>query len=106
VLATGVDKREPTGESDTFDTDTKRIFAFVQLKNSSAPYTFEVHFEAAFGPKSLYGVKLQVPKAERYRTWAWTQIRRQPGTYRAVLRTPEGEEVASREFTIEPALKD
>ncbi|MDB4991495.1 MAG: hypothetical protein JWN04_6673 [Myxococcaceae bacterium] len=100
VLATGVAEREPTGESDTFDTDTKRIFAFVQLENETAPYAVEVHFEKLDGPRSLYGVKLEVPTAERYRTWAWTQIRRAPGQYRAVLRTRQGEEIASRVFTI------
>ncbi|MDB4976034.1 MAG: hypothetical protein JWN48_4375 [Myxococcaceae bacterium] len=105
VLATGVEGREPVGESDVFDTDTKQIFAFVQLENETAPYAFEVHFEKVDGPRSLYGVKLKVPTAERYRTWAWTKIRRSPGQYRAVLRTPEGEEIGSREFTIEAAAE-
>jgi Protein of unknown function (DUF2914) len=103
VLATGVEQREPTGETDVFDTGTGKIFAFVQLANESAPYAFEVHWEKIDGPKSRYGVKLEVPTASRFRTWAWTRIRRSPGEYRAVLRTPEGEEIASREFTIEAA---
>ena len=101
VLATGVEQREPTGETDVFDTEDKKIFAFVQLANQSEPYAFEVHFENVDGPSSRYGVKLQVPTAVRFRTWAWTQIRRSPGKYRAVLRTLEGAEIASREFTIE-----
>lgn len=103
VLASGVEQREPVGETDVFDTEDKKIFAFVQLANAAEPYTFEVHFESVDGPTSRYGVKLQVPTAVRYRTWAWTQIRRSPGKYRAVLRTLEGEEIASREFTIEPS---
>ena len=101
VLATHVEQREPTGETDVFDTETKKIFAFVQLNNEGAPYSFEVHFEPLEGDKSRYGVKLQVPTSSRYRTWAWTQIKRAPGEYRAVLRTPAGEEIASRPFTIE-----
>lgn len=103
VLATGVTQREPVGETEVFDTEDKQIFAFVQLANKGEPYAFEVHFESVDGPTSRYGVKLEVPTAVRYRTWAWTQIRRSPGKYRAVLRTLEGEEIASREFTIEPS---
>jgi hypothetical protein len=46
-------------------------------------------------------VKLKVEKAARYRTWSWTAIPREPGQYKAVLRTLEGKELASREFTLE-----
>jgi hypothetical protein len=102
VLATDVKGREPVDESDSFPHGTQQIFAFVQLSNQDAPYAFEVHFEPVDGPRSQYGVKLNVPTATRYRTWAWTRIQREPGSYRAVLRTLEGEEIASREFVIEP----
>lgn len=104
VLATSVEGREPVGESDVFGTDTKEIFAFVQLENEhGAPYAFQVHFEPVDGPTSRYGVKLDVPSAVRYRTWSWTRIKREPGKYKAVLRTLDGVDIATREFTIEPA---
>jgi hypothetical protein len=106
VLATGVTGREPTGTSDSFDEDTKKIFAFVELANETEPYAIEVHFEKLGGPKSRYGVKLDVGKAARFRTWAWTQIRREPGEYRAVLRTPAGEDIASHDFVITEAAHD
>jgi hypothetical protein len=105
VLARDVSGREPVAESDHFDTDTKQIFAFVQLANPDAPYAFTVHFEPVDGPTSLFGVKLDVPTAARWRTWAWTKIERAPGKYRAVLRTLDGEEIVSREFTIDEASK-
>jgi hypothetical protein len=102
VLATGIEAREPVGETDTFTTETEKIFAFVQLENAdAAPYAVKVYWEKVEGPASLYGVKLEVPTAQRWRTWSWTRIRREPGHYRAVLRTPSGEEIASREFVIE-----
>lgn len=104
VLAKDVQDREPMGETDTFSTDTDKIFAFVHLENSEgAPYAFRVHWEPADGPPSPYGVKLNVRTSPRFRTWAYTRIHRSPGLYRAVLRTLEGEEIARREFVIEDA---
>ena len=102
VLAHDVEGREPVDASDIFTTDTKKIYAFVQLANKQAPYAFRVHWEKLDEAPSPYGVKLTVPTAERYRTWSWTAIKRDPGRYKAVLRTLDGVEIASREFTIEP----
>jgi hypothetical protein len=104
VLATDVQDREPMGETDTFSTDTDKIFTFVHLENGEgAPYAFRVHWEPADGPPSPYGVKLNVRTSPIFRTWAYTRIRRSPGRYHAVLRTLEGEEIARREFVIEGA---
>jgi Protein of unknown function (DUF2914) len=101
VLAHGVDQREPVEESERFTGDTK-IFAFVQLANpEGAPFAFRVHWEKADGPVSQYGVKLNVETAPRYRTWSWTAIPREPGAYKAVLRTLDGKEIAVKPFTIE-----
>jgi hypothetical protein len=101
VLARGVDQREPVDESDVFAGDEK-IFAFVQLKNpDTAPFSFRVHWEPVDGPVSPYGVALKVETAARFRTWSWTAIPREPGQYKAVLRTLDGAELASRTFTIE-----
>jgi hypothetical protein len=104
VLATDVQSREPVGESDHFDTETPKIFAFVQFENElAAPFAVRVHWEKLDGPSTPYGFKLEVPTAARHRTWSWTKIRREPGQYRAVLRTLDGQDVAQREFVIEPA---
>ncbi|MEY4510787.1 MAG: hypothetical protein RLZZ450_2909 [Pseudomonadota bacterium] len=104
VLAEKVEGREPVGESEVFSSDTKEIFAFVQLANDKEPpYAFTVHWEPAEGPASPYGVKLTVPTASRWRTWSWTRIKREPGHYKAVLRTVDGEEIASKDFEVVPA---
>jgi hypothetical protein len=104
VLATGVEEREPVGETDTFSTDTQKIWAFVQFDNElGAPSSVRVHWESVDGPASPYGFVLDVPAAKRYRTWSWTAIRRTPGQYRAVLRTLDGKELASRNFEIKAA---
>lgn len=101
VLATGVEDREPVGEADTFFTDTDKIWAFVQFDNElGEPFAVRVHWEKVDGPATPYGFVLDVPTAKRYRTWSWTAIRRSPGQYRAVLRTLDGEELASRTFEI------
>jgi hypothetical protein len=102
VLSSAVEKREPVDESDVFPSDTAKIFAFVQFANpEAAPFAFRVHWEPAEGPASPYGVKLRVEQAARFRTWSWTAIPREPGKYKAVLRTLDGKELASREFTLE-----
>jgi hypothetical protein len=99
-LASGVAEREPLDERDTFKGDEK-IFAFMELSNPEGePYAFRVHWEPLAGPISPYGVELHVKTAPRFRTWSWTAIPREPGEYRAVLRTLDGEEIASHPFTI------
>lgn len=104
VLARDVADREPLAEADTFRSDEK-IFAFMELSNPDAePFAFRVHWEPVAGPESAYGVELQVKTAARFRTWSWTAIPREPGQYRAVLRTLDGEEIASRAFSIEKAV--
>jgi len=107
VLAGGVDQREPVGETDVFPQNAGKIFAFVQLANgNSAPYSFKVHFEGADDPPSPYGITLEVPTAPRFRTWAFTRIKREPGRYRAVLRTSDGQEIARRDFVVVPAADE
>ncbi|HEX5661662.1 MAG TPA: hypothetical protein VFX59_30940 [Polyangiales bacterium] len=105
VLARDVAGKEPVEESDHFSSDTAKIFAFVQLANEDEPFAVTVHFEPVDGPSALYGVKLDVPTAPRWRTWAWTKLVHTPGKYRAVLRTLEGEEISAREFTIDEDVK-
>ena len=101
VLATGVADREPTGETDMFSTESEKIWAFAEFENEhGAPFSVKVHWEKLDGPATPYGVVLDVPTAKRFRTWSWTAIRRTPGQYRAVLRTLDGEELASRTFEI------
>jgi hypothetical protein len=105
VLAHGIEQREPVEESERFTGDTK-IFAFVQFANpEGAPFAFRVHWEKAEAPASPYGVKLKVETAARYRTWSWTAIPREPGEYKAVLRTLDGKEIASKPFTIEASTE-
>lgn len=101
VLATDVVQREPVGESERFTTETPKIFAFMQFANEQAPFAVKVYWEKVSDPASPYGVELMVPTAARHRTWSWTKIRREPGTYRAVVRTLDGQELASKEFTID-----
>ena len=104
LLTTGVVEREPVDEESVFSADAEKIFAFVQLANpDGAPYSFKVHFESVDKAPSPYGITLDVPTSPRYRTWAFTRIKRAPGAYRAVLRTLEGREIARKEFVVVPA---
>lgn len=101
VLARHVDNRIPMEMDDTFTTEDERIYAFLNFENLDAPeYQVTVHFEPADGPATPYGVTLNVGTGPRWRTWAFTRVRRDPGTYRCVVRNTAGEEIASQLFEI------
>ena len=101
VLSRGVEDREPTEPEDVFTTDDERIYAFMHLANQDGePYQLTVHFEPVEGPSNPYGVTLNVESSARWRTWAFTRIKREPGMYRCVIRNADGDEVAQRVFEI------
>jgi hypothetical protein len=104
VLATEVSDREPLGESEVFPADTPKIFAFLQFDNRDEPYEVSVHFESVDGPELPYGIDLAVKTSPGWRTWAYTRVRREPGMYRAVVRTLDGQHIDSREFEITDTL--
>ncbi len=100
-LTSGIAAREPIDEGDTFTTDNEGIFAFFELANETVgPTEVFVHFEKLSDPALPYGIALQVPMAKRWRTWAVTRVHREPGSYRAVLRSADGKDLATRNFEV------
>lgn len=105
VVSTGIERREPTGASDTFDGEDERLYAFVDLANRGDATEVEISFEPEVESRDAHVtglVTLEVPSdVGRHRTWAWSRNVHTPGTWFAVVRDLEGHELAREAFTIE-----
>lgn len=105
VVATGIEDREPTGVSETFDGEDARLYAFVDLANRGDATEVEVSFEPEVVSRDAHVsglVTLEVPsEVGRHRTWAWSRGVHAPGRWSVVVRDLEGHELARTPFTIE-----
>lgn len=106
VTARGYDRASGAVDpSTTFAHDSGNVVVVVRLTNSSgAEQDVRVSFERDEGEPSAStapgGVALHIPASRRYRTVARGTTNRPPGSYRAVVRTSEGEVIGSVDFTI------
>ncbi len=103
ILATGVERREPTGASDVFRVrGQERVYAFVEAVNPTGePIELDVTFEPPQG-ESTGHVALRVPaRSSRFRTWAYTRHVHETGRWEAVVRAPDGQIIARRAFDVE-----
>ncbi len=79
------------------------MIAFVELVNrgdddGSVVVTFEHE-----GIEPVGHVHLKVPaNSRRWRTWARTRMIKKPGSWQAVVRTPDGKELARQSFEVAP----
>ena len=106
VLATDVVDRTPVGAATTFRAaDTERLFAFFEVRNDAAIESELVVVFRRTGSTDRDergGVSLTVPAAQRrFRTWSFTRHAKAPGGWEAVVRTPDGRELARAPFVIE-----
>ena len=102
VVSSGVSDHEPTGAADRFEVGAQsRIYAFVEAQNATGEdVALHVTFEPESG-ESTGHVALEVPAdARRWRTWANTRNAVRVGRWRAVVRAPDGHELASRAFDV------
>lgn len=101
VLAEHVKAREPVNAADSFDAG-ERVYAFLHLADVKDPYELAVQWEAVDGDMPPVTKHLSVKPSPRYRTWTWTRAPEEPGTYRCVVRTAGGQEVAEKWFDVSP----
>ncbi len=101
VIASGVSGREPVGAATTFTAGAQdRIYAFVEVGNpDGATSEVSVSFFKDGGAERG-GVKLRVGASPRWRTWSFTRLAKEPGTWHAVVRNAKGEELARTRFEI------
>ncbi len=99
-LAEAVEAREPVRVGQSFAAGTK-VHAFLELKNKDGePTALLVQFERDGAAKKAKGLRLEVPKMERYRTHAFTGNTDKPGHYRCTVSSEDGKVVAQKEFDI------
>lgn len=101
VISSGVSDREPAGAAKTFTAGAQdRIYAFVEVGNEDRAQS-EV-FVSFFkdGSAERGGVRLRVGPSPRWRTWSFTRLANDPGTWHAVVRNGKGQELARTSFEI------
>ena len=105
VIAHGVDSHEPVDANDSFGSDNDRIYAFVEVGNRDRSNS-EIYVSfVKDGADDNGGVRLRVGASPRWRTWAFTRLANDPGTYQAVVKNAKGHELARTTFEVtdEPA---
>jgi hypothetical protein len=102
VLADRIEGREPAPAKTSFRApDSDRIYAFVEVENGAAEETeITVTFEPPDGGAPRGNVTLSVGASPRWRTWAFTRGARAAGEWTAVVRSPDGEELARTPFEV------
>jgi hypothetical protein len=102
VVTNAIEDREPTQVSGLALGDAP-VIAFVELVNAgdedgAVVVTFEHD-----GIEPVGHVNLRVPAhSRRWRTWARTRMIKKPGSWQAVVRTPDGKELARESFQVAP----
>jgi hypothetical protein len=100
VVTNGVEKREPLA-TEALTLGNGPVYAFVELENAAIDeQSIIVTFERS-GQPAVGHVKLAVPgTSPRFRTWGLTRQIREAGTWEAVVRSPEGRELARTAFEV------
>jgi hypothetical protein len=101
VVTTGVEKREPV-KVDALLAGESPIYAFMELANESQEDQYVVvTFEREDDLEVVGHIKLKVPAEQpRWRTWGRTRMIQDAGPWVAVVRTPEGRELAREPFDV------
>jgi len=101
ALSRAVEGREPVDPSTMFSATNERLYAFVDGRNDSdidreIVVTFERQGHIVTGD-----VFLMIPAHQpRWRTWAYSRYVTEPGSWAAIVRTPEGELLGRLEFEV------
>ncbi len=100
TLAKGIEDGHAVEEGTSFSTSDGRIFAIIRLSNPSRVETqIRVSWERE-GASGGRGMALDVPASFRWRTVARIGTNRPAGRYRCVVRTEDGTELESVDFTL------
>ncbi len=101
VLSRAVENREPVGPATSFQSGTaKRLYAFVEVGN---PQKARSEIYVSFVPPSGQAhtaIRLRIGQGSRWRTWAFTRLAKDPGSWQVVVRNAAGQELAKQSFEI------
>ena len=100
AIARDVKNREPIDVGTRFDTSEPKVFVFLDVRNTEkAPGTLFVEFVS---PKAgaRGDIELQVGSTDHYRTWAFTRLAKEPGTWKARIKNERGDVIAEQSFEV------
>ena len=100
TIAKGVENHEPKEASDTIESKTEKVYAFVEVDNpQKLPGEITVEFQP---PSKKYEgrIALGVGESSRWRTWAFTRQAHEAGEWTAIVRDDRGHELAREKFTV------
>jgi len=102
ALSRDVSNREPIDPAFAFANQEAPLFAFVDVANATdEERSVRVIFESPSG-EQMGMVDLDIPnEVPRWRTWAYSRMITEPGTWEAVVETDEGELLGRISFEIE-----
>ncbi len=103
ITAPEVERREPVAATSVFGHHDERVYAFVEVSNTSEEdKSVLVHFVGPEGQVSG-GIELRIPAAApRWRTWAYTRHATKPGLWRVEIRSKDGTLIGALPFEVEP----
>ena len=99
AMALGVDKRVPLGVSNSFSTDAGKVWAFIKVKNKTAPTKLRMVWKR--DGKERMAIDLRVGKSSGWRTWSYKRMgKRDAGQWTVDVLSPEGETLHTMAFEI------
>lgn len=101
LTAPSVEAREPVAASSLFGHHEEKIYAFMDVENSSAEDKVLTVFFIAPSGKATGGVELSIPAdTPRWRTWAFTRHADEVGLWRVEVRSPSGALLGALPFEV------
>jgi len=100
IVAEGVEKREPVASGVSFGDDTPRIYAFVEIGNPERAESEIAISITPHGERERGRVTLNIGASPRWRTWSFTRLASEPGTYDVVIYDAKGDEIGRTDFEV------
>ncbi len=100
AIARDVKNREPIDVGTRFDSTEPKVFVFLDVHNTEkVPGTLFVEFVS---PKAgaRGDIELSVGATDHWRTWAFTRLAKEPGTWKARIKNDRGEVIAEESFEV------
>jgi hypothetical protein len=99
VLAHGIEGREPVDEASAFEPG-ERVYAYVQAVNPDGEQ-YELHVRWTKGEEDLgEPMPVTIGNSPRWRTWAYRSAPTEPGAYRCIIETADGQPIAEVPFEV------
>lgn len=98
VLSHGIHEREPISETETFNVEDGKAFAFARIQNTGDPTL--VSFVWEYGDTVHATVPVNVGASPGWRTWSTAKLR--SGNWRVKLVDDQGEVLLEKAFTVGP----